>query len=400
MAFPQDLSNVVVFKLHPAIGIARVSDSEDFYVFGTPPTSYKSNGLMKRQAVQFRIFAYGDNHEGLGELTPKVMAALNITATWSAKVANRKIAKWRNVPLGGTDFVIAAEAASDDANGGRLVGTLPGFDEGAAIPLGQITATGLFIPAPGRVFRKTAGEEIEPYPATSKTVADTTCDGSISVRLRQGTTSWPVLPACIVVAPQDFSPDKNEATTLWDFLKSALQIPTSSPIGNLHNQTARAIDQAALEPGTHKFDPGIEVCIADQRSEVVDLKSVFYRTSQDPTVDPREMRVRYKSTPTDVGAVPGQLTSGLCSPWQGDFTACVGYWTEHLPIDVFLDEDSSIAVKLFRRRYADHDSDAATLETGDDFDRHVDKVGVTRIRGGKPIETEREPGDDIPDGTT
>ena len=42
------------------------------YAFGTDPGSYKSNKVMKRQAVQFRVFAYGDNHVGLGELTPQV----------------------------------------------------------------------------------------------------------------------------------------------------------------------------------------------------------------------------------------------------------------------------------------------------------------------------------------
>jgi len=34
MAFPSDLSDVVVFKIHPAIGIARLSMNEDYFVFG------------------------------------------------------------------------------------------------------------------------------------------------------------------------------------------------------------------------------------------------------------------------------------------------------------------------------------------------------------------------------
>src|SRR5262245_31932637 len=157
MAFPDDLSDVIVFKIHPAIGIARVSNNDDYYVFGQDPGSYKSNGLMKRQAVQFRVFAYGENHVGLGELTPKAMTALNITAVWSAKVANRKIALLKGVPLSGTDSVIRAEASSDDANKGQLVGSLPDFAEGAEIPMGQITDTGLFIPPTGQVFRKTLG---------------------------------------------------------------------------------------------------------------------------------------------------------------------------------------------------------------------------------------------------
>jgi hypothetical protein len=396
MAFPNDLSDVVVFKVHPAIGVARVAMNDDYYVFGREPGNYKSNDLMKRQAVQFRVFAYGDNHVGLGELTADVMNNLNITAVWSAKVANRKIARLAGTPLGGTAFVISAEASSDDANAGRLVGSLPTFAEGAAIPLGQITSTGLFIPPKGGVFRKTAGEPVPPFPALSQTVADTTCDGSVSVRLVKDSQVLPTLPACIAVAPQDFSPDVNPTPNLVDFLKDELQISPSGPPGNLHNQTAQALDEAALKSGTQRFDPGFEVCLADSRSEVINTKSAFYQPSQDPHVDPREMRVRYKSSPADAGVVPGQLTSGLCSPWQGDFTACVGYWTENLPTNAFLDENSSVIVQVFRKQYADHSSGAASLRTGDDFARHVDKVGVVRIQNSKRIETERDPGDDIP----
>jgi hypothetical protein len=404
MAYPNDLSDVVVFKIHPAIGVARVSDNDDHYVFGQGPDAYKSNGLMKRQAVQFRVFAYGDNHTGLGELTPELMTKLGISAVWSAKVANRKIARLEGTPLNGTNFVISAEASSDDANGGQLVGSLPAFAEGEKIPLGQITATGLFIPPKGSVFRKTTGLNVPPFPALSKTVADTTGDGSINVKLTQGAQQLTVLPACILVAPQDFSPDvdpnerpQNPQPTLLDFLKGALQISATAPAGNLHNQAARALDEAALRPCTQQFDPGFEACLQDSRSEVVSLSGIFYQASQDPKVDPREMRVRYKSSPADVGAVPGQLTSGLCSPWQGDFTACVGYWSENLPPQAFLDDNSSTIVQVFRKQYSDHSGNAEQLETGNDFERHVDKVGVVRVRNGKHVETERKPGDDISD---
>ncbi|HJQ38801.1 MAG TPA: LodA/GoxA family CTQ-dependent oxidase [Thermoanaerobaculia bacterium] len=396
MAFPNDLSDVLVFKIHPAIGVARVALNDDYYVFGTPPANYKSNGRMKRQAVQFRIFAYGDNHTGLGELTPAIMADLGIAAVWSARVANRKIARLEGTPLDGTDFVISAAASSDDANGGTLTGSLPDFDEGAAIPLGQITATGLFIPPRGGVHRKTAGEPVEPYPAVSKTVADTTGDGSVSVRLTQGKgkTELPTVPACIIIAPQDFSPDDDPSPNLLDFLKSELQAPPKGSSGTLHNQTAKALDDTALKSGTQEFYPGFEVSFGG-RSEVIDVKSLFYKAG-DSFIDPREIRVRYKSAAGDPGAVPGQLTSGLCSTWQGDFTACVGFWNENLPEQAYLDEDLNTIVPVFRREYAATDF-GDELTSGDDFANHVDEVGVVRIRNSKRVETERDPGDDIVD---
>jgi hypothetical protein len=98
--------------------------------------------------------------------------------------------------------------------------------------------------------------------------------------------------------------------------------------------------------------------------------------------------------------VPGQLTSGLCSTWQGDFTACVGYWVENLPPEAYLDENSSVSVQVFRKRYSDISGSGPALLTGDDFERHVDEVGVVRMVNGKQLETERDPGDDIVDGTS
>lgn len=403
MAFPNDLSDVVVFKVHPAIGIARISMNDDYYVFGRDPEQYRSRGLLKRQAVQFRVFAYGEGLVGLGELTCELMGDLGVEAVWSARVANRKIARLRGTPLGGTDFVISASASSDDDNGGRLVGSLPAFEEGAEIPLGQITPEGLFIPPKGGVFRQTAGEEVPPFPALSETVADTTCDGSVSVRLTKDGQELPTLPACIVVAPPDFSPDTDPVdfdgtpSTLLHYLRGTLITDAATPVGNLHQRAAREIDEAALRPCTQAFDPGFEVCFEDVRSEVEDTTAVFYRPEQDPAaIDPGELRVRYKSGPGDQGAVPGQLTSGLCSPWQGDFTACVGYWTEHLPTEAFLTEDSSTIVRVFRKEYADHAPDAPELTSAQDFVDHVDKVGVLRLREGKRVETERGRGDDIP----
>jgi hypothetical protein len=393
MGFPNDLSDVVVFKIHPAIGIARLSRSDDHYVHGKDPGDYKSNGLMKRQAVQFRIYAYGDNHAALGELTPKVIAALNITAVWSARVGNRKIALLKGTPLSGNAFVIFAEASSDDANAGQLIGSLPGFDEGAAIPLGQITTTGLFIPPKARAFRLRAGDALPDYPGNDE-VADNSCDGVVTVHLTKAGQNLGVIPACIVVSPQDYSPETSEPTSLVDFFKRELQISSLAPAGNLHNEAARTLDELALKSTTERFAPGVEMSF----TEVPSVKGICYLNSQDPTIDPRESRVRYKTSLADTGpgAVPGQLTSGLCSPWQSDYAACIGFWAEHLPPRAYLDEETSTVVNLFRKTYADTSSSANTLSGDPDgIDRHLDKVGVVRLQSGKKVETERDPGDDL-----
>jgi hypothetical protein len=121
----------------------------------------------------------------------------------------------------------------------------------------------------------------------------------------------------------------------------------------------------------------------------------FYNAQQDQRIAPSEMRPLYQAVSGDPGAVLGQLSSDLCSPWQGDFTACVGYWTEHLPETAYLDEATSVPVQLFRLTYAEHSQGANVLTDGIDFVDHVDQIGVARMRNGKLIETERGPGDDI-----
>lgn len=402
MTFPTDLSNVKVLKIHPAIGIARVSRNRDYFVFGQPPAQYKSNGLMKRQAVQFRVFAYGENHQGLGELTPAVMSLLGVSAVWSASVANRKIAYVEGKPLSDTSSTILASASSDDASAGSLVGKLEGFEEGAAIPMGQITAEGMFIPPLARVFRRSLpGVPIPPYPQHTKLIADNTSDGSVAVTLSGPAASIPVLSACILVAPGDYAPDsfpaESPSESLVHCLRQELGIPMTYG-GNPHNLAAERIDVEALRPATGDFAPGFEVSFGTSRGEVRQIVPLFLSAAVNPLVDPREMRIAYNDAPAAFGAVRGQLTSGLCSPWQTDFTACVSYWTENLPEIAYLDEDQNQLVSVYRREYADYDpvDMDGRLYRGDDFDLHQDKVGVVRIINGKEVETERDAGDDIP----
>ena len=356
---------------------------------------------MKRQAVQFRIFAYGANNVGLGELTKGVLAQLNLSPVWSADVANRKLEfTAQQQGLGdAAQRVFGASASSDDASGGKLVGRLPAFAEGQAIPLGQITSDGLFIPPKGGVFRETPGTPVPDFPMHTPRIADTSSDGVVRVKLNGAAAALPVLPAWIVVAPQDFSPDVDPAPvrlkSLLVRLKEDIATEAGSA-GNIHNEAARRIDELSIKPATGDFAPGFEISFGT-RSSVPNVKALFYDSNTDPLIDPREMRVRQKSGASPAGAVPGQLTSGLCSPWQTDLTACIGYWSENLPTEAHLDEDTNAFVGVYRRSYADTDAYTEDrLTSGDDFTNHQDKIGIVREQNGKLIETERKPGDDIP----
>jgi len=89
-------SKVVRAAIHPAIGIARVGNSENEFYIGPevlepqpqPPGFYKdSKGALKREAAQFRIYGYNANGEVVSELTSD-----NADITWTVHVANKKSA--------------------------------------------------------------------------------------------------------------------------------------------------------------------------------------------------------------------------------------------------------------------------------------------------------------------
>ena len=216
MAFPNDLADVAAFKIHPAIGCARLASNKDYYEFFDYEEKRKAGQAqslnymslrdgkhwMMRQAVRFRIFAYRADGREIGELTADVMTQLGLSATWTANVANRKLNVWSN----GVTPAVEAQASATAGETKRLEGNNPWRP--GKVWLGEITGDGLFIPPMGGAYRKTEDTVIPPYGAhrSDNGALDTTSDGSISVSLT-GAGNIPVVPACVIVAPQDHSPD-------------------------------------------------------------------------------------------------------------------------------------------------------------------------------------------------
>lgn len=399
MAYPNDLSDVAAFKVHPAIGVARMANNDAHYEFfdfhakraAGEAVEYMSvrdgRHWMKRQAVQFKVFAYDAAGAELGELTEAVMTALELTATWRASVANRKLHNWSN---GATPVVEAWASASGDESA-DLEGKNPW--RVGKVWLGTITGKGLFLPSKGGVYRKTDTTEIPPYGAHEEDngVLDTACDGAVTVELGD-VGGRPIVPGCIIVAPQDHSPDVNAGeveagTNNTDWVRSTRELLDIDPGAQLPGAGA-AMDIAMMDTMNGDYNPGMEICLNETRA-LPDPKAAFYPRGQGP-IGENEIRPRYEAGIAEHGA----LTGGLCSTWQTDLTACLDWWTAEYP-DTVNFQDAPDSRSLARGKFA-----AAGPRMGhpEDLNAYVDMMGVGRNEDDDPFflfERERAAGDDV-----
>ena len=99
----------VTYRIHPAIGIARVGDSpDDFFIGpeapGVPPALNKPDGSsaqpgkykdqqqqIKRQGARFRIYEYTEDAAGVVTKVREITSA-EAQIEWEVHLANRKAA--------------------------------------------------------------------------------------------------------------------------------------------------------------------------------------------------------------------------------------------------------------------------------------------------------------------
>jgi hypothetical protein len=111
-----------IYKIHPAIGIARVGNSSDYYLGPettvksgqssgglplekdgkTPVTQFRDgNNCVRRQAARFRIYAYDDSTPNGSMIQPGVGGIKDIL--WMVHLANKKAAWYEFQQLDGSD---------------------------------------------------------------------------------------------------------------------------------------------------------------------------------------------------------------------------------------------------------------------------------------------------------
>jgi hypothetical protein len=405
MAFPNDLTDVAVFKIHPAIGCARLANNDDFYEFFEYQEKRKAGQAQSlkymsvrdgkhwimRQAVRFRIFAYRANGSEIGELTEAIMLQLGISATWTASVANRKLDVWSH----GQTPAVEARASAAAGETKRLEGKNP-WHQNKVVWLGDISGNGLFKPPKGGVYRKTQNTKIPGYEghAQDNGILDTTSDGSISVGLA-GAGNLPVVPACVIVTPQDHSPDvgpeqlnpqENNANHNKDFVKRTrrlLNIPEDATLAGV----GYGMDIAMMKTINADYNPGMEISL-DGGIALPTPANAFYPRGQQ-NIGNNEIRPSYEPG----RAKPGQLTAGLCSAWQSDLTACLNWWTSTYPNEVSFDEDPDTR-SLSRKKFA---SDGPQIRDPEWLNAYIDMMEIGRDVDSDPTSlhgTERGANDD------
>ncbi len=197
-----------------------------------------------------------------------------------------------------------------------------------------------------------------------------------------------------LIAPADFAPDQTDPEVypgrqhLYDWFLQQVGGQNVTPV-NPVNAAARELDRQALERCTTDFNPGLEF----SPLAFPTIASIFFPAAE--VGDGNELRVLLRESPLSPGASPGEMTMGLCSPWQFDFLACTcSFWAAQRPDSAFKDEHAAPKVKWLRKRVEDTSTTPVSIGTNAELIQHVDKLGVLRVRSQQVVESERT--NDIP----
>ncbi|BDH13538.1 LodA/GoxA family CTQ-dependent oxidase [Streptomyces hygroscopicus] len=245
-------TQIAQVKIHPAIGIARVGNSDKQPFIGPespdqralPPGSYKdSSGKIIRQAARFRIYGYNQAGEVVRELTLDDEDVTEIK--WSVHLANKKAAWYQfHIPLdipeatGLSDTqrrrrnfnVRGAERKKLVIDPGRQTirasqhetATFAGKIMTRAVALGSIaTQTDgrlLVVGGAGKSASYTTPETPVSGVANNDTWYDDVCDGPVTAEVTIGGATKTATPAWAVVAPPHYAPGVKTVRTLYDLL--------------------------------------------------------------------------------------------------------------------------------------------------------------------------------------
>lgn len=297
-----------VYRIHPAMGIARVGNAPSSMFFigpevpgfgplgdapGTTAPPYKVNGLIKPQAVRFRIFEYQWLN---GVLTPVREVTLDtpgvVGISWSAHLANKKasfrkfngLAGEKTAPAGYRNASVTDRRSLEIDFGARSIGgrslgpvefrtgtsgnpsaeSCPLNESGEPVIdyLGELRTDGagrlIVLGGKGRAAASVSPppeltsfanndkwyDDISDGPVTAVVTIDDGNGGTIDVPVDAAGGAW------VLVAPPDFAPGVHGTVTVYDLLYDMavreLPIPEDNALyhvgGPLHHLSQLAAD--------------------------------------------------------------------------------------------------------------------------------------------------------------
>jgi len=225
---------MATYKIHPAIGIARVGNSPSEFFVGpervlerpNPPGGFKDKQCrVKRQAARFRIFAH---HE---DGTTEEITDAEADISWTVHVANKKATFDRGNSE--TDPELTIDAGAQTLDGPNQKKSLDGgsihFAETAApvpVSLGEVrtdTDNHLLVLGGLGKAESPAGTIIGHFWGNEDWYDDTS-DGSVSasIKIRATGETFSVAGAWVIVAPPKFAPHIDSVITLYDRVQQAM----------------------------------------------------------------------------------------------------------------------------------------------------------------------------------
>ncbi|KAJ6594995.1 hypothetical protein DFH09DRAFT_157863 [Mycena vulgaris] len=259
-------TDILYIDIFPPIGIARVGNSTEYYIgpeipgrndtpdAGTANEGFKDKDMkVKRQAAQFRVYAFGKNHEVLGELNSNNGFELE----WTVEVANKKPSWYafmgrtqpgafqpgnttlRNPtvqpmlhPDQRTNCIIAPGPKTTRTGSNKPVDMVGQFKGSAPAPvdvyLGSIKVDdkGRLLVLPGHGLSRCIDNPEDPYPLIltdfdNPNWVDDTCDGTVQVAVTQGKYAWSIAhTAHVVCTTPKFASAIYAPTTLYDVMEN------------------------------------------------------------------------------------------------------------------------------------------------------------------------------------
>jgi L-Lysine epsilon oxidase N-terminal/L-lysine epsilon oxidase C-terminal domain len=378
-----------VYRIHPAIGVARLGNSPDEYFVGPEspgvvpplvaadaapdrhPTRRDAQGRIKRQGQRFRIFEH--TLDDAGEVTNSREITLDdADITWLVHLANRKAAArqfdgrgLRN-PGVSPDTLVIDPGEKTVSGASAPLERLQGSFKDTPVVLGDLLtdSRGRLIVLGG--FGSSAsvppGKPLSHY-ANNESWHDDVSDGPVRATLRLKGTSADVAvdSAWVIVAPPDYAPEIQNVITLWDVvvdmttrLRSKPEVADESPVSftrdiapilrrvsMMHWVSAVAARGHAPRPHSRGYFLARMADLATNAPEPPDRpqprQSVFKRL-RNPSTGRGDMPLLPAKLEVDV-AVTATLTSvqyAKMARWaQGDFTAD---WTGAEPLPIPYDD--------------------------------------------------------------